>query len=91
MDSKNLSVRGQFEELLHNTLTSYGFKGGLVQPYKIKFVLGDISVHLEGKYYSSMFFVYKGEMYEFNSISEMLNHRIMKSKIRKQKLKKIMA
>ena len=85
----NLSIRGQFEKLLHNTLTSFGFKGGLVAPYKVKFVLDDISVVLEGKYYNSLFMIYKDEVYEFNSIVDLFNHKLIKKQIRKQKLLKI--
>lgn len=84
-----LSIRGQFEEKLHHSMISFGFKGGLVAPYKCKFYLNDISVIFEGKYYNSLYILYKDTKYEFNSINELFNHKLIKTQIRKQKLKNI--
>lgn len=83
------NVRQQFEDLLHTTMCDFGFNRIEISPYKIRYVLNDLFVYFEGKYFSTLSLIYKGQRYEFNSIPDLFNNSIMVSKIRKEKLKKI--
>jgi len=84
------NVRQQFEELLHTTMIDLGFERIEISTYKIRYVLDDLFIYFEGKYFSKLYIKYKGDLHEFNTIPEMFNNSIVLSKIRKQKLKKIM-
>lgn len=85
-----LSAREQFEELLHNSMINFGFKGGSVLPYKLKYTLNDITVIIGGQFYYDSISVYcKSIEYKFNTFEEFFEHKLIKNQIRKSKLKKI--
>ena len=79
----------EFLELLSGTMMGLGFRGRLMGPYKIHYTRDGISVRYEGKYVPELTLHYKNKKYEFDDISELLEHHLIKQEIRKQKLQKI--